>query len=1055
MADIEPIHFTPGNVDITLTPPAAPAAVGAALASNQPFPDEAFTDGAIALGSIGAEASKDFTLDKVKFIKKVEVGGKLFAGLGVYRSGDRLADDLKAQGLDSFDEPAVGGPLFPEDEAKNLYALRWGYDAKAAVSGSLPLGGPKLSFGASARAAGLYAVVRSQDRSARALDAVTDTLHSWKMPRQVSAPGDLKPGTWLVAETDGSLSLSLGVEYGYDYSWVRESLKLGGLTGDLGLKIEMGVKAQLGFSASGRYATVISRESDREELRLRVFRMRQHGWTFALDASVSARAEQDLIPDNFDDFVKGVFNVNGNQALADIIEKFDKWTNPNNKLKDLLGAELVKYAEDMVEKVTGRDLETAFDEALEKLKKPLALWRDLPHEMTSMLYGLLKRQGVPLDDLRDFLRRIEDETDPQKLADEIAGRLSSVKFFETPVGMWLSAVAKEGVLSLLANVEGERQRVVELAKKAAALLDGSEVEDTLRELQKWIEGKLGLDKILAVTELNFDQIDAWLKKRLSDFLGKTVVVEELEKVKDAINRLRESARKFYAKGFEALTRKYTAEFHFSYSKETTRTALIDLTFDFAENAPSAGTQLKAALRGDFSRLLSEQLPGVKLNKGVLTHGMKRRTHIEVALPYYGAAVTHITESLAAGEAVDSAEGRLWVFTLNSKDVVTRRQSVSKLAISLQFTRKAGVRDFSGGEFRYDYQLRAAKPGARRSYLAGSYTEAANRYFPSVFATEGPRSFSTYLTELDKALDGVGVGGSDFFGNVLSGLDVSVPGEVFAAWKKAPTDRRDRAYMLMSRRVQNVLRHLLPVCYFRDLDRYRELPAAYPLVVYSALPGINRLRLRNGKLEFTEAEVYDWDFESDEVRRAVFDQYCEPRLRSDILPRIREELSAMPDTAALYADSKIKDMRDFKLGSLSTMARNNFKSLARNEADVIPSIRQAALDFRASLASNDLAEAVERLDKFGARLVQTFNHKLGDSRYEEAAFRPLGALLLLEATYYLHPATAEKVRPAAMLEFIILKRESTFALESYLNGARPEAPEAALQQRIVSVSGQSL
>ena len=1055
MADLDPIHFTPGNVDITLTPPASPEAVGLALAANQPFPDEAFTDGAIALGSVGAEASKDFTLDKVKFIKKVELGGKLFAGFGVYRSGDKLADDLKAQGLDSFDEPAVGGPIFPGDGVKDLYALRWGYDAKAAVTGSLPLGGPTLSFGASGRAAGLYAVVRSQDRAAKSLDAVVDTLNSWKMPRQVSSPADLAPGTWLVAETDGSLSFNLGLEYGYDFSWVRESLKLGGLSGDLGLKIEMGVKAQLGFSASGRYAAAVSRESDRQELRLRVFRMRQHGWTFAFDAEVSGQAEQDLIPDNFDDFVKGVFNVNGNQALADLVEKFDKWADPGNRLKDLLGAELVEYAKKMVKQVTGKDPETAFGEAVSALKKPLALWRDLPHEVTSMLYGLLKREGVPLDDLRDFLRRIEDETDPEKLAGEITSRLNEVKFFENPVGMWLTAVAREGILSLLANVGDERARVVGLAKKTAALLDGGEVENVLRELQKWIEEKLGLDKILAVTELNFDQIDAWLKKRLSDFLGETLVVQKLEAIQSAVNRLRANAREFYAKGFKALTEKYKAEFHFSYSQETKRTALVDLTFDFAENAANAGAQLKAALRGDFKRLLSEQIPGVKLNKGVLTHGMKRRTHIEVGLPYYGAFVTHVTESEAGGEAVDTAEGRLWVFTLEAKDVVSRKQSVSKLSISLQFTRKAGVRDFGGEQFRYNYQLRAFKRGARRGYLAGGYTEAANRYLPSVFTAEGTQSFSAYLTELDKTLDDVGVGGSNFFGNVLCGLDVSVPGQLFGAWKKAPTDRLDRKYMLMSKRVQNVLRRLLPVCYFGDLSRYRELPAAYPLVVYSALPAFNRLRVSGGKVTLSEGDVYDWDFEDDDVRRAVFDQFCEPRLRTEILPRIREELSGMPDAAALYADSKIKDMRDFKLGSFSAVAKSNFKSLARNEATLIPSIRKAAMDFRKSLGAGDLGEAVEALDNFGAGLVDTFNNRVGDSRYEGEAFRPLGALLLAEATYYLDPATAEKVQPAAMLEFIFLKGDSTFAMEGYLTGARPESEEIALQQRAVGVGGPNL
>ena len=1053
---IEPIHFAPGNVDITLTPPAAPAEVGAALAANTAFPDSAFADGAIALGSIGAEASKDFKIkpgSRVSFLKSVKVGGSLFAGFGVYRSGEKLAADLKAQGLDSFDDPAVSGPLFPEDATKNLYALRWGYGLTGDAQGELPLGaGPKITFGASGRAAGLYAVVRSQDRAVGARDGVVRTLESWSLPGQVSADKLPDPGTWLVAENEGSLSLSLGLEYGYDFSWVRESLKLGGLSGDLGLKIEMGVKAQLGFSASGRYATVVSRESDRKELRLRVFRMRQHGWTFAFDAEVSGQVEQDIIPDNFDDFVRGVINVNGNQAIADIVEKFDKWTNPSNKLKDLLGAELVEYAKKMVKEVTGVDPETAFDQALAAIRKPIERWRALPHEVTSMLYGLLKREGAPLDELRDFLRRIEDETDPQKVAEAITGRLSDVKFFESPVGMWLTAALKQGILSALANIEDERAALVGLAKKTSALLDGSAVENTLKGLQKWIEERLGLDKILAVVnDLDFEQMDAWLKKRLSDFLGETVVVKKLEAVREAINRLRENAEKFYQKGFDALKEKYKAELHFSYSKTTTKTALLDLTFDMSGDVAGVGAHFSNALKGNFSHLLSQQTPGVKLNKGVLTHEMKRRAHIEVGLPYYSAFVTHINESKASGEAIDVAGDRLWVFTLESKDVVLRKHSVNQLTVSLQFTRKAGVRDFSGEQFRYNYQLRAVKRDATGGYLNAAYAEAATRYLPGVFGVFG-KTFSTYLSETDKALDAAGVGGGDNFGHVLAGLDVSLPGQLFAAWKKAPTDKLHRNYMLMSMRVQNVLRRLIPACYFKDVERYRDEAAAYPLVVYSALPPLNRVRLSaTGNLTLSEGEIYDWDFESDDVRRAVFDRFCEPKLRSEILPRIRKELENAPEIAKSYADSRIPNMRNFNnlLGS-TAVAKSNFKSLARNEADLIVSIRKAALAFRESLGSNDLEKAIEKLNKFGSGLADAFNNKVGDGRYEEAAFRPLGAILFAEATYYLDVAATQSLPAVALLEFIYLKRETAFDMKTYLTGAQPPAADVALRHRIPSV-----
>lgn len=1055
---IDLIHFTPGNVDITLTPPTSPQSVGLALAGNEPFPNDAFTDGAIPLGSIGTSASKDFKLDGVKFLKDFSVGGKFFAGFGVYRSADKLIAALRAEGLD---EPMVGGPLFPDDETKNLCALRWGYDASASVSGSVALGAG-VTFGASGRTAGLYALVRSLDRNEKALKAIVETLNSWKMPREIAAPADLERGTWVIAETDGEIKFNLGVEYGYNYNWARKSLNLGGLNGDFGLKIEMGIQAQLGFSASGRYATVVSRESDRNELRLRVFRLRQQGWTFAFDAGVGAQVQQSIFPKNFDDFVKGIFNVNGQQALKDIADKFEKWTDSKNQLKDLLGAELASYAEELggklVKDVTGKDPQKVIEETIALLKKPVELWRGLPHEVTSVIYGLL-RDKLPLDELRDFLKDVIDETDPKKLASRIEEELREVNFFETAIGKWLTAAATKGITSLLANIEDERQLLVDLADKTVKLLDGSTVEETLKKLQDEIEERLGLSKILAVTDkLSFDNMDKWLKKRLSDFLGETAALKSVQKIVNAINRVRAEnvAKEFYDKGLKALAEKYRAEFHFSYQKTTTKTALMDVTFDFDADEATARAQLKKALQGDVSQLLAKQMPGVKLNKGVLTHGMKRRTHIEVNLPFFKSVTEHITESLVNGEAVDEkGDGRIWIFNLKATDTVSKRHMLSRLAVTLQFSRKPGLRQFSSEEFTYSSTLRMTRRNARREFIEDKLGIVVGEYLASEFDAPGKQPFSQYLTALDKALDDKGIKGDNNFGNLLTGFDVSLPSEAFAAWKSVSADKKDFSYVLMSRHVQELLRRFVPLCYVDDRDRYKELVAIYPLLVYSALPPINRVKYAaaSSKLTRDDKDVYQWDVRDGNTRAALLHSKNPPtvadNLKKIILPRVRAEMSGMSEQV-LYADDRIDDMLDFNGTEDKKLAIDNFVTLVQAESDTINGIRDAAVQFRKSVDSQDLEKAVASLDEFGSTFVETFNDKLG-GRYGTTTSRPLGALLFTEAASYFGK-TAAKTQPTAMLELIVLPEQTTFKLDDYLTGERPEGSAVALQQRIVSAGG---
>ncbi|MDQ3179539.1 MAG: hypothetical protein M3Q33_03365, partial [Acidobacteriota bacterium] len=533
--------------------------------------------------------------------------------------------------------------------------------------------------------------------------------------------------------------------------------------------------------------------------------------------------------------------------------------------------------------------------------------------------------------------------------------------------------------------------------------------------------------------------------------GKTIVFQELEKIKTAINGLRAKAREFYEKGFAALTDKYKAEFHFAFQKSTSKTALIDVTFDFAANAANAKTQLKNALSGDFNEILAKQIAGVRLSKGVLTHEIKRNTHLEVKLPYFSFVLDHINQSLASGEVVDEAGGRLWIFNLKAQDTVKKKNSISKLSVAVELTKNAGVRQFNKESFRYDYSLLMATRKTKREYLDEQLNTLVNEYFASEFSALGNQPFSAYLTALDKTLDEKEIPGDNFFGSVLTSFNVSLPGKVLGAWKNAPKEKNHPIYMAISRRVQVALRRFIPLSYIQDLDQYKELPVIYPLLAYSSLPPMNKVKLTSdGLLKFTEDDLY-WDSTDSELRRAIFNQHCAPRLRDIILPRVRGLLNDMPNTRAEYEAQDIGKMLAL---TPEIPAKLNFNSLIFQEREIIQGIVKSGRQFREFLDAQKIDEAIEELAKFGATITDAFNENIS-SIYRGSTLRPLGTLLFLSVAELLDPTLNGKLQPSAMLDLYILKPASQFSTESFLKGVRPTNEELAVHQSIFSVGDSSI
>lgn len=1018
------------------------------LNPNAPFPPEAFKNGEISLVSFKAQANKDFSIKGAKDIKfGFNAGGQ--AAFGVYRNTEKIIKVLTDAELSEQLRNLLNLKI---EAGENLLAILWGYNFGASAEGKIGLfssANPvKLDFGIKANMVGKSVLLHSVKDDRTVVQSIKETLETWKTPYQVESPDSLKPKTTVIFETLGNLDLSLGVEYGYNYNWARDAVKLGGLSGEVGLKIEAGIKAQFGFTAVGNYALALTRESSAQTIRAQVFKMKQNGWSFALDGGIGGQYTGNIIPEKLDDFVKGVFNLNGLQVLKD----FEKWTDPNTKIEDLLGAELEKYAKELIKKVTGIDPDeslTKLKDAVGKLKSLIKKWHELPHEINSYLYGLLSsatdEAGLDddLDKIRRFLQQVVSfKNNPAELSSVIEEQLRDIDFFTTPVGKWLSAASQEGIVSLLANIQSKTDIITAPAEKTLALLDGDEVQKQLKRLQKEIDEKLNLG---VIEKLDPQQWNDWLIQRLKDFLGVKQISDELEKIKTAINKTRKKAEEFYAKGYEALKKKYSFDFEYAFQKTTGKSALIDATLDFSGNKQAdAKKYLAQILRGDFKEVLTETNDCLKLNQAVLTHEIKRNTHLGISVPYFTTTLDHITNSVAKGKFVEAADGRLWAYTVNAEDIVAKKKSVSRLAINVELFEKSGIRQFGEGDNRIDYSFQFGGREIRRKYIEQRYKFSADRYLKSAFPA-GSTDFSAYMAETDKLLDKNGYPKPDEFGTVLMNLKVSMPGKIMSAWEQFPDT--DDFYKKVSETIQTKLREWIPLNYIQGSEQYKNTRDMFPLLAYASLSLKTEKKLKDG--------AFYWEYRNAAKKKAEFTTL---EFQTKMRKRLADARELTDDSR--YKDSNLSTILNFVLTDQNN-GQKSFHDLCDIEEDIIKGVVETAKAYHSFKKESNPEKKVAALAEFGKAFTDTFNaefslHEITQTPYTpKDSLRPLGMTLFLEMVKLVTPEF-DDTKFAAMLEMFVLEpdlsdKDFKKLREQFLKGEFDETGKKfVLRQRIVNV-----
>ncbi len=1011
-----------------------------AILSNSPFPER--LNGQLELGSIGLEASGGGQVtfaagpsENVSF----NFSTSFKTGAGVF---DKAADALASLGLDS----APNLDLTTPGDAGNRYLLMLvGYQASGSVSGSHPIGVlGSVTFGAQASGDGLYAVLHRFPGTSGAATVLADTIGSWRLPRQVSQANDLKPGTWIVAQADGSIAIQIAAQLGYDFNFVRQANLLG-ISRSLGAKIDAGVRASFGFNASGKYLVIIGRETDATLVRLRLFKQSDQGFNFGLNVNVGITVHADL-PPTIDDFVKAVFGVHGQQVLNDL-HLIEQWTDPTKDLGDTIARLANKTGLDLLTRATGIDAGKEFDKARQLVLNAFTQWDALPDRTSAALWKILGSTApAATGDFKTFLTALANP-DPQARSQALAQTLTQVAFGDSPQGQWLESIADQGLLAL----SNQLDRVQRLASQTLNILNGG----VIKNIQDFINQHLDLAQIKSVvTQDDFNKVDEWLVSRLADFLDQKLDLAAVKQVQTAISTVIAKASDIYAKALDALNNKYSLDFAATYQRNTTDNALLDVNFDLS--VPQASSMFQDVVANShLDTLLVSEVPGVTLNQASLSHEIKRTADVQVQMPFFDSNVQHVNDSLAT-LTVEHDSGRVLAYQIGATDTITSANRYqSQLSVMGKLEVVNGTLQLGSlMESSIAYQSLQVKA----DMTLGELELRTSPFFDNLLANVFPdgASLDRFYMALDQTVSTINGNRNNDFGDVALNFQVALPAAILAAWfKQLDAAGIKNASMFMSRALQVNLKSLIPFFFFQNLNNLNPTsPSVAALLVWSAMPPSTSIDFEDGQInQFNTDKTVFWNWLDQDLRHAVA---LDPHTTASLVPML---LTAHDR----WMDAGNKNMANFftaaRAGAFQKAAVSeglgggdgSLHSLLFTESEMVDGAASALTDVQGALSvlSTAPSKAIRRLATFGADLSQTFDKNL--SLYSSAeAVRTLNSMLLVEASRALDSTVLSSV-PAAMLSLVVLANGHSFQLGDYLNGKLPPRSEVAVAQTLTNLT----
>lgn len=512
----------------------------------------------------------------------------------------------------------------------------------------------------------------------------------------------------------------------------------------------------------------------------------------------------------------------------------------------------------------------------------------------------------------------------------------------------------------------------------------------------------------------------------------------MDRIRGAIDAVISRRQEFYEKALAAIHRRYSFDLAFAFQKSSGNQALLDATFDFAQDPAGVQVFFERALAGDFDFIFTNHHPRVKLNLAELSHNISRHSHTDLTLPFMSASMSHQNDSLATAR-VEEQDGRVTAYRLETSDKVANNQRTSILSLSMALS-TAG---FEAGQVRVhqnkldlSYTSVFVRRDMTRRQLAAALQPIASACFPVKL-----KNLDSYVDFIDRRTEEAIPSTPTTLGNGVVALQVVLPEGAAAAagasWLALPPDRKDPAYRNLSLAIQARLKRLLHQSYFTGPERYHHLAPAQLLLAYCSMPPRVDAGMDNPPY---------WD-------TADLDEVSAMLAKEQTLQTLRQLLRAAEPILQDTGDAG--EYKPKEAGRILASVRPGdprMKGLLFVEFEIIRHAFQAGLKMAQFKRKNaQPGEAVVALAEFGARLTTAFNQDVVNL-YVGDSVRAIGTALFLAATQAIAPPQHASALSgtSALLTIEFMQPGLPFDAQAALNGARLPAGQAAVSECVVEV-----
>jgi len=646
-----------------------------------------------------------------------------------------------------------------------------------------------------------------------------------------------------------------------------------------------------------------------------------------------------------------------------------------------------------------------------------------------------------LADLTSVLTDVKNATaDPTQIASIITNQLQNVAFFQTNFGKWLTSVLQDaGEASPLGALKDNSvlQAIGTAAGTTLNLVNGG----GLQTLIDFAADKLDLKNIPALAD-----IDTWLKSKIAAFLNEpvgNVGQKDLAKVQNLVNSLFGKADTFWTQAIKAAQKQYEATFVATWQSTTADTALLDVVFDFDAN-PNLGTQLQAAVNGDFTEILVDpSIAGIALNTGVLTHGIHRQTHVELTLPFLDLGTTAATDAVANMTVKHDGGGRVLAYNVEAKNdvksfIAGRSARDGQMTLIMSVDVPVGIQKAPDFQASFGYSLRAANAKTTNRQLITLLTPLVTSYSLPL----QPSDVENWVIDLDKITEAAPTGQ---IGSTLVSLDVAIDSSLPNVWFGAPENPKDPVYFALSKRIQRNLRQLISSTYFAQPNRYDTSPTAYPLLVYASLRPMNSFDINQNDppqiVALTNRDVY-WNWPDEGHLIALMHDPVTVNATLANLNTANQILTSLGDkNAQFYTAGNLSSVWTAALSKQnpSSQLPDLLGSLIVFESSFINAVIGAASNLArfAGASTKDPTIAMKALADFSAATVKIFNQGLSSNLFGGHELAMLGSALFTQVTMSLAEALNATVpangSPSALLSISIPKPSANLSPANLQSG----------------------